>query len=304
MGLWEGDVNQEDLPGILSPANEGPECSSTPRKVPCDTPGGFCWLLNDMTMLLMTSPSPQKSQPFNLPTVVWYVVLCIPLFSSRLCSNTLFLLVCFIKMGTSDKHSYARLGGPSLPYLSIDSFFWTLKHMSWMDVLRFIELFTCWWAFMLHSTTTALVHLSMYFFKTKSKSRRVSWKGKCQWPRHGRTSRALLSHTLTLPLCGHHLMVPWVLFCEIWGEGSWWVRTFCVSGSEHLEFYVHLTLWSKNNYYPHLLCNSMDCSLPGSSVHGILQARILEWVAMPSSRESTQGWTHISCISCPGWWGS
>ena len=29
------------------------------------------------------------------------------------------------------------------------------------------------------------------------------------------------------------------------------------------------------------LCNPMDCSLPGSSVHGILQARILEWVAMP-----------------------
>ena len=32
------------------------------------------------------------------------------------------------------------------------------------------------------------------------------------------------------------------------------------------------------------LCNHMDCSLPGSSVHGILQARILEWVAMPFSR--------------------
>ena len=32
------------------------------------------------------------------------------------------------------------------------------------------------------------------------------------------------------------------------------------------------------------LCNPMDCSLPGSSVHGILQARIQEWVAMPSSR--------------------
>ena len=31
------------------------------------------------------------------------------------------------------------------------------------------------------------------------------------------------------------------------------------------------------------LCNPMDFSLPGSSVHGILQARILEWVAMPSS---------------------
>ena len=32
------------------------------------------------------------------------------------------------------------------------------------------------------------------------------------------------------------------------------------------------------------LCNPMDCSSPDSSVHGILQARILEWVAMPSSR--------------------
>ena len=32
----------------------------------------------------------------------------------------------------------------------------------------------------------------------------------------------------------------------------------------------------------------MDCSRPGSSVHGILQARILEWVATPSSRESSQ----------------
>ena len=36
------------------------------------------------------------------------------------------------------------------------------------------------------------------------------------------------------------------------------------------------------------LCNPVDCSLPGSSVHGILQVRILEWVAMPSSRGSSQ----------------
>ena len=36
------------------------------------------------------------------------------------------------------------------------------------------------------------------------------------------------------------------------------------------------------------LCDPMDCSPPGSSVHGILQARILEWVAMPSSGESSQ----------------
>ena len=34
------------------------------------------------------------------------------------------------------------------------------------------------------------------------------------------------------------------------------------------------------------LCDPVDCSPPGSSVHGILQARVLEWVAMPSSRGS------------------
>ena len=33
------------------------------------------------------------------------------------------------------------------------------------------------------------------------------------------------------------------------------------------------------------LCNPMDCSLPGSSVHGILQGRILGWVAIPFSRD-------------------
>ena len=35
------------------------------------------------------------------------------------------------------------------------------------------------------------------------------------------------------------------------------------------------------------LCNPLDCSQPGSSVHGILWARILEWVAMSSSRGSS-----------------
>ena len=43
----------------------------------------------------------------------------------------------------------------------------------------------------------------------------------------------------------------------------------------------------------------MDCSPPGSSVHGILQARILEWVAMPSSKGSpwSRDWTHVSCTA-------
>ena len=50
------------------------------------------------------------------------------------------------------------------------------------------------------------------------------------------------------------------------------------------------------------LCDPMVCSPPGSSVHRIFQARILEWVAMPSSRESSQlrDGTHISYVSCVG----
>ena len=50
------------------------------------------------------------------------------------------------------------------------------------------------------------------------------------------------------------------------------------------------------------LCNPMDCSPPGSSIHGILQARILEWVAIPFSRGSSQpkDQTRVSCISCIG----
>ena len=35
------------------------------------------------------------------------------------------------------------------------------------------------------------------------------------------------------------------------------------------------------------LCDPMDCSLPGSSVHGIFQARVLEWVAISFSRGSS-----------------
>ena len=53
--------------------------------------------------------------------------------------------------------------------------------------------------------------------------------------------------------------------------------------------------------YPSLW-DPLDCSPLGSSVHGILQARILEWVAISSSRGSSQprDQTHVSCISCIG----
>ena len=47
------------------------------------------------------------------------------------------------------------------------------------------------------------------------------------------------------------------------------------------------------------VCNSMNCSPPGCSVHGIFQARILEWVAISFSRGSSwpRDWTQVSCMA-------
>ena len=47
------------------------------------------------------------------------------------------------------------------------------------------------------------------------------------------------------------------------------------------------------------LCNIIDCSPPGSSVHEIPQARLREWVAISFLRESSRllNWTHVSCIA-------
>ena len=65
--------------------------------------------------------------------------------------------------------------------------------------------------------------------------------------------------------------------------------SFC-SAKNSLLYCVQLCL---------ILCNPMDCSPPGSSVHGISQARVLEWVAIPFSRGSSQSrdWTQVSCIA-------
>ena len=60
------------------------------------------------------------------------------------------------------------------------------------------------------------------------------------------------------------------------------------------------SLWGVHGCVPSCLtlCDPMDCNPPGSSVHGILQARILEWVAMASSRGSSwpRDQTHVSCV--------
>ena len=57
--------------------------------------------------------------------------------------------------------------------------------------------------------------------------------------------------------------------------------------------------WSEVAQSCPTLCDPVDCSLPGFSVHGILQARVLEWVAISFSRGSSQhrDWTQVSRIA-------
>ena len=57
--------------------------------------------------------------------------------------------------------------------------------------------------------------------------------------------------------------------------------------------------WSEVAQPCQTLCNPVDYSLPGSSLHGILQAKVLEWVAISFSRGSSQprDWTWVSHIA-------
>ena len=64
------------------------------------------------------------------------------------------------------------------------------------------------------------------------------------------------------------------------------------------EYIYHVCVYAKSLQLCLTLCDSMDYSPPGSTVRGILQARILEWVAMPSFRGIflNQGWN--LCLLC------
>ena len=71
-------------------------------------------------------------------------------------------------------------------------------------------------------------------------------------------------------------------------RGAWWATVHRVTKSRTRLKWLSTTL---------------DCSPPGSSVHGIFQARILDWVAISYARESSwpRDGTHVSCVCCTGW---
>ena len=69
-----------------------------------------------------------------------------------------------------------------------------------------------------------------------------------------------------------------------------------------LSCYYYVCTCAKSLQSCPTLCDPMDCGPPGSSVHGILQARILKWVAVPSSRGSSRfrlSLLHWQVVSLP-----
>ena len=92
-----------------------------------------------------------------------------------------------------------------------------------------------------------------------------------------------------------------LLYC--WMTWFCWNCKFTVF-SESCDIYLILLCqdcyseWVSTQSCP-ILCDFLECSPPGSSVHGVFPARILEWVAISSSREYSwpRGQTCIACIS-------
>ena len=76
----------------------------------------------------------------------------------------------------------------------------------------------------------------------------------------------------------------------------WW--TYIILSVRYCWVVGQALVWKVKVKMCPILCDAMNCSPPGSFVHGILQARILEWVAI-SSRGSSQPreWTWVPCIA-------
>ena len=103
------------------------------------------------------------------------------------------------------------------------------------------------------------------------------------------------------------LWLPWFLGLQSWTglttvTGSlackWHLMgllslIFTLTNSHFIHINKHVYLYVCGQSYP-TLCGPRDCSLPGSSVHGIFQARMLEWVATSYSRRSAQP-RHWAC---------
>ena len=111
----------------------------------------------------------------------------------------------------------------------------------------------------------------------------VHRRGSKDWPETKRTF-CQASATFALILGG---FCPCGDFC--WRDGGWWRPVLRTGSASFTSVMMYLTcMCAELLQLCPTLCDTMDHNLSDSSVHGILQARILGWVTMHSSRGSSQ----------------
>ena len=110
----------------------------------------------------------------------------------------------------------------------------------------------------------------------------------------------LLSLQMTIMLCGIQLRSSALEYIKIKSN------FYCVSTVSQTLFFIYplvrasACMLSCFSHVQSTLCGPMDYGLPGSSVHGILQARILKWVAVPSSRGLPDPGSNLSLLRLLG----
>ena len=131
----------------------------------------------------------------------------------------------------------------------------------------------------------------------------------------GRVHLGCLQHFILTPFCSTVLELLKTTIIFLLNKSS--LFSFLPHLEGKLQIATLREVVNANHYLPHpcflscchlvvksclVFCNPMDCSRPGSFIHGIFQARILEWVATSSSRGSSRprDQTHISCVPCIG----
>ena len=99
---------------------------------------------------------------------------------------------------------------------------------------------------------------------------------------------SLCSFVLCLSLC--------FIFIQFCTKLHFTYMFICLSSSLEDKLYKHFVV-AQSLSHVQLFCDPVDCSPPGSSVHGISQARILEWIAIFSPRASSPP-RDQTCLSC------
>ena len=119
---------------------------------------------------------------------------------------------------------------------------------------------------------------------------RAQWNHKQQSP-HSQGRNFDAQNRISWPCKPDYLMSPFQTSCGLIEDMEW--------ADGQLDVWFKYTKWSEIAQSCPTLCDPMDYSLRDSSIHGLFQARELEWVAISFSRGSSwpRDWTRLSCIA-------